>query len=184
VSDFPAKQFLGQRYEFAHLQPFEIALQLGLDDGTLHQLAVQISFSTHCFTEAFDPVKHQDHHRYNYRQELRAFDLQRYSCSLSLPSIIQNLPRCKVYRASNSNYTYVAQLQLEGVAQPYSLFFQFKPQVSSARGVLKMYVQSAYLSPLKTAKNAQSWRFIALAGSMAGVYGERKCKQRPKKKTP
>ncbi len=184
MSEFPAKQYLGQRYEFDHLKPMQVSLSFFDATGASHQMALQVSFSSHCFTEAFDFTKHQDHHRYTFKQELRAFDPQRYECSLSLPGIIQGLARCKVYRASNSNYTYVAQIKLDGTAQAYSLFFQLKPNALKAKDALKMYVQSAYLSPLKAARNAQSWRFTSLVGLVTGVFDAKDSSKRPKKKTP
>jgi hypothetical protein len=124
MSDFPSKHFQGKRYEFTHLRPLQMTLVCG--EANAQKIHIHTSFSIHCFTEAFDTAKHLDHHRYTFQQELRAFDPVRYECSLSLPDIIRGLARSKIYRASNSNYTYVAQIKLAESPQPYSIFFQLK----------------------------------------------------------
>ncbi len=54
---------------------------------------------------------------------------------------------------------------------------------NKAGHALKMYVKSAYLKPLVTKSNAQTWRFISLAGELSGAF-EKKKKNKPKKKTP
>lgn len=179
---FPKKHFEGKEYDFSHLKPIWVNVPLGADGSP--KLAIHVSYSCHCFSEEFDPLIHQEHHRYTFGDEMRAFDLPRYSCSLQLPSLIGALLTGKVYRANNDNYTYVAHIIFEELNQPYSVFFHLKKDKASD-GVavkLRMYVQSAYLSPLKASAGSQSWRFKSLAGGLAGIFETKAKKAKPKKK--
>lgn len=146
-------------------------------------VSVTVQFGSHCFTEKFDNALHLDEHRYVHLNELRAFDEERYRCSLQLPRIIDSMLGGKVYWSTES-YTYVAQITLatkEGV-RDYSLFFSLTKNVDSVRPALKMFVKSAYLRSLAAPPNADSWRFRALVGLKSGVY-EQKKKSRPRPKT-
>ena len=125
---------------------------------------------------------HQDHHRYMFRGELRAFDVLRYECSLQLPAIINAIFKGRIHLADGS-YTYVAHITLTRIpsSQAYSVFFSLEKDHSKAGHALKMYVKSAYLKPLVTKSNAQTWRFISLAGEVSGAF-EKKKKHQPKKR--
>ncbi|WP_300115418.1 hypothetical protein [Rhodoferax sp.] len=145
---------------------------------------LHVSFSIHCFTEEFNQTIHLDHHTYTHENETRAFELTRYNCSLQLPTLIDTMFKGKVYRAKNNNYTYVAQIALNGQSQPYSIFFDLKKDTGEVSVVptLRMYVQSAYMKPLQVSSNASNWRFGSLAGQIAGVFEKSVKKTRPKKK--
>jgi len=170
VSDFPHKPFEGQVYTFGHLSQRTLAVDLVVEKQPV-TVPVRVTFSCHCFTEGFDPDKHGDHHRYSHLGEERAFDLERFACSLQLPRVVDAILGGTIYR-SDQNYTYVAQIVLPPVAgqQPYSIFFSLEKTRKSVTPAVEMYVKSAYLSPLKHSPNAQSWRFRALVGEKAQVF--------------
>ena len=78
---FSNKQFEGVLYTFGHLSSFEHRVPLSASQA--QSVKLHVSFSSHCFTEAFDEAVHLDHHRYTHAGETRAFDLTRYRCSLN-----------------------------------------------------------------------------------------------------
>jgi hypothetical protein len=169
VTQFPAKEFMGRVYTFDHLKPYTVTVPLL--SAICPELPVSIGFGSHCFTEAFDHALHKEHHRYTYKCELRAFDLTRFECSLQLPGAITQLLSGKIYNA-NRSYTYVAQISLPDPLgrQNYSIFFSLERNKKTTHPALLMFIKSAYIKGLAAPKHAQSWRFAALAGQIAGVY--------------
>ena len=180
MSHFHHKDFQGVHYPLGHLDPF--CVDVPLDALATKKIEIQVTFGCHCFTEIFDEALHQDHHRYMFRGELRAFDVLRYECSLQLPAIINAIFKGRIHLADGS-YTYVAHITLTRIpsSQAYSVFFSLEKDHSKAGHALKMYVKSAYLKPLVTKSNAQTWRFISLAGEVSGAF-EKKKKHQPKKR--
>lgn len=182
MSDFPTKKFEGTLYTFHHLASSEH--QIPLSAANTDSAKLHVTYSIHCFTEEFDAAVHLDHHRYTHAGETRAFDVTRYECSLHLPGIIGNLARAKIYRARQNNYTYVAQIPLDGQQHPYSLFFTLKNVATAPGPLIRMYVQSAYVKPLTVSAHAQNWRFGSLLGQLTGTFPSSSKKERPKKKAP
>lgn len=149
---------------------------------------MHVSFGCHCFTEKFDAVQHRPDHRYTYKGELRAFNRQRYECSLQLPQLIKNMQKGRIYNADES-YTYTAHITLASITgqQTYSIFFSLQKDTSVQTSALRMFVKSAYLKPLVAKASAQSWRFISLAGQISGAFLPKERKSKPamkKKKAP
>jgi hypothetical protein len=178
VSDFANKTFEGQVYTFPHLAQMTLPVELVVQQEPI-RIPVRVTFGCHCFTEEFDPEKHGGHHRYRHLGEERAFDVERYQCSLQLPQVIHAMLSGTIYRADRS-YTYVAQIVLPHITglQPYSIFFSLEKARKSPSPAVEMFVKSAYLSPLKHSPNAQSWRFKALVGEKAEVFSPKKPKGR------
>lgn len=172
MSSFSHKAFGGQTYAFEHLHPRNLSVALKPPTGEVIA-KVQVSFGIHCFTEEFDHSKHGDHHRYTHGRELRAFNLERYECSLQLPSIVDAITGGKVYYAGDS-YTYVAHIEVPpgSAAQNYSLFFNLVKDASSTLQApqANMFIKSAYFRDLAAAQNGANWRFAALVGLNTGVY--------------
>ncbi len=160
---------MGQVYTFDHLKPYTV--KVPLQSTIWPELAVSIGFGSHCFTEAFDHAVHKNHHRYTHKGELRAFDMTRFECSLQLPDAITQLLSGKIYNA-NRSYTYVAQISLPDPRgrEKYSIFFSLERNKKIPEPALLMFIKSAYIKGLAAPKHAQSWRFAALAGQIAGVY--------------
>jgi hypothetical protein len=174
VHDFPNKTFQGTVYTFSHLAPTWLTVPLNIKGSQVNVVvSVKVTYGCHCFTEEFDEYLHSDHHRYTYLNELRAFDTQRYTCSLQLPQIMLSILRGQIYLADRS-YTYVAQINLPPASgfQKYSVFFSLNKKRDSKGPEVELYVKSAYLSALKPppSKNARKWRFGALIGQISGVF--------------
>lgn len=182
MSHFHSKSYQGTQYTFDHLDPF--VANVALDSAVTKHVELHVTFGCHCFTETFESPPHQDHHRYTFQGELRAFDVLRYECSLQLPAIVNAMFKGKIYRADGS-LTYVAHITLSSApgAQAYSVFFSLDRDKSKPGPALKMFVKSGYLKPLVTKSNAQSWRFVSLAGEVSGMF-QREPKTRPRKKAP
>lgn len=177
---FPQKHFEGVVYAFDHLAPF--SLQASLNAAGTVTVPLHGSYSSHCFTETFDSEKHLDHHRYTHAGELRAFDVTRFQCSLQLPAVMTSLLKGKIYRAKNNNYTYVAHITVADLNEPYSVFFDLKRDGTPEAPALRMFVQSAYLTPLVVGAHSQSWRFGSLAGQVTGLFTPPQKKPKPQKK--
>lgn len=183
MSNFPHKTFQGVTYQFGHLDPVQMKVALNVAGTNL--IDMHVTFGCHCFTEEFDKSKHTPGHSYTYKGEHRAFDVERYTCSLQLPQVMQSLLKGTIYHAKES-YTYVAHITLpvplaQG-PQSYSLFFSLEKDMTAAAPALRMFVKSAYLKPLVTAQDAQNWRFPSLAGQIAGVFPPKQKKPKPTKK--
>lgn len=172
MTKFAHKAFDGHIYTFDHLHTRELTIELKPPAGPV-EAKVQVLFGCHCFTEAFDDTKHGDHHRYTHRDEVRAFDLQRYACSLQLPALVDAMTQGKVYQSAQS-YTYVTQIQLPQASghSSYSLFFSLEKKSDSTVEApsATMFIKSAYMRDLAAPKNAPSWRYSALVGFNTGVY--------------
>lgn len=66
----------------------------------------------------------------------------------------------------------MAQISLPGSMgrENYSVFFSLERNKKISEPALLMFIKSAYMKGLAAPKHAQSWRFAALAGQIAGVY--------------
>jgi len=183
VTSFAHKTFEKKTYTFEHLVPMELAVHVKAK--AIEYVPLHVTFGCHCFTEEFEGAIHQDHHRYVHAGELRAFDTTRYACSLQLPHVMSRMLTGRVYLA-DSSYTYVAQIPLAGVAgmQNYSVFFNLEKDKRVPGLALRMFVKSAYLRDLASPKNAQSWRFAALAGETSGAFALKSPEDLEKKKGP
>jgi hypothetical protein len=181
MSNFRSKKFRGNVYTFDHLEPIKLKTALNAAETLFVDLSIE--FGCHCFTEAYDPEKHTPDYRYIHKNEIRAFDILRYQCSLYLPQLVVDLQRGLIYRADDS-YTYVARITLTASEndQPYSIFFSLQNLKGAANPALKMFVKSAYVKPLVAKPNAQSWRFASLAGQLSGVFATKGVKPKPEKK--
>lgn len=181
MSNFPNKQFEGRRYQFGHLEPMQMKLPLNAGKTTF--IDMHVAFGCHCFTEEFDASQHRPDHRYTYNGELRAFNTLRYECSLQLPRLMHAMQNGTIYNADES-YTYAAHITVESISGPqtYSIFFSLQKDCSVQTPALSMFVKSAYLKPLVAKTNAQSWRFVSLAGEISGAFPPKKKKPKPAKK--
>lgn len=182
MTNFPKKTFNGTTYEFTHLAP--VVLHVPVNTGQIAEVTVHVTFGCHCFTESFNPDVHQDHHRYTHLNELRAFDVERFQCSLQLPQVVSSMLGGRVYHADES-FTYVAQITLPPGAnqQSYSIFFSLRKDHRATAPTVKMYIKSAYLRNLASKSQAQSWRFAALVGTVAEVYPKKTKPSKPSRKT-
>lgn len=183
MSHFRHKQFEGIRYTFEHLAPMKIKLVLDAKASQIVDLLV--NFGCHCFTEKFNPARHTAHHRYVHKGELRAFSKHRHACSRGLPAAIHAMLHGTIYQA-RGHYAYYAHITLDSLAQAqqYAVFFDLKPYTNSTGTVLRLFVKSAYLKSPPIKPTTKSWRFVSLAGYLAGIYPWPQKTERQKKKAP
>ncbi|RIY39779.1 hypothetical protein [Neopusillimonas maritima] len=181
MSKFRQKQFQGKLYTFEHLKPIRLRVPLNATKSLALELMVE--FGCHCFTEEFDSQRHGLDHKYSHKNEVRAFDIERYECSLHLPAVINEMQRGMIYKVDRS-YTYAAHISLDSdnVPKTYSIFFSLAKVVCVDTFALKMFVKSAYLKPSVAKPNTQSWRFVSLAGQIAGAFPPKGKKVKPQQK--
>ena len=134
-------------YDLKHLTPLELAVQF--DDNTYKVL---VRFSCHCFTENFDPDRHDDQavcecRVCRGRQEKRALAVDRHQLSLQLPELFRDLNRNKtVYRTERRSFFFVRNMSVPGSSgsnEPYVVFFRpIKAGCSDIDVIIE--VESAY----------------------------------------
>lgn len=106
--------------------------------------SVNVNYSLHCFTrslvdgEVADPTKY-----YSDDRETRIFDERRYELSLRLPSIIDDLMSFKCFHTGRGNFFTVRILDEQGSRVEYEIYFTASR--SSNRGIVNLFVQSAYV---------------------------------------
>lgn len=148
----------GTTYDLGHLEPFKLPVDSQKVGKTL---IVDVRFSNHCFTNAYDialqlpdfPIL------YDAGGRERSFCMLRYELSMSLPALIQGMPNPKVSvweTAERRNWAYSVAMPVEGSPVPYHVFFELKRAQKDARALqdLSMVVESAYPEdPLKGPPN-------------------------------
>jgi len=139
VPYFPSLTINGQAIDLAHLEPLSLAFAVERLAG--RTLTIDVKFTNHCYTETFDPGRHDPAHVVMDRGRKRVFDPQRHDLSRHLPEIIRSLPARSVHiTRPGRNYVYVAQVDVQGSAYP--LFFHLRR--GAQRHDLTMVVESAY----------------------------------------
>ena len=156
------KCFEGQVYGLSHLDPFTLLVSVAETN-----FKVRVSFYHHCFTEKWDTIIHSPDYRYVAQNgsDLRAFNLERYELSKSLPDIIRRMPTGKVCFTNEQNFLKVNIIDHNGEAQKYVIFFKIIPARSRSHDVA-MLVQSAYIKE-SLPKNIDKIRFTTLVRKVA-----------------
>jgi len=127
-------------------------------------IAIEVRFSSHCFTEKAGPDDAPDL-LYIHAQERRRFDLIRYELSKRLPDLIRQLPGKSVYRSQTSNFFFLRATKGTEYPGPYVVFFNMR-KARQADIDLLMRIESAYAKPNMTTR-ASAVRFERLALSCA-----------------
>jgi hypothetical protein len=138
-------EFEGTVYDLTHLHPQRLSYrQAASDDKPERVYTVDVAFSLHCFTRGIKSGE-QLHHSLFYAdsRERRVFDFRRYALSRELPAIIEELHRRKCYHSGKGNFFVVELVTHEGERLNYEIYFEASR--SSRKGVLNLYVQSAYV---------------------------------------
>lgn len=105
---------------------------------------VDVIFSLHCFTrgpkvdERPDPAL-----LYSDPRETRIFDFQRYELSRQLPGIVEKLGEVRCYHTGRENFFTIHLIDQHGNQVEYEIYFTASR--SSKRGVINLFVQSAYI---------------------------------------
>ena len=151
----------GQTMSIAHLAPFDFACpcpEIG------RNLIIRAAFLNHCYTTAFDPMKHErgDIVLYDAPGRARVFDAVRHTLSHGLPQIVAGLPGQRVYQTTATrNYVYAVPMEIAG--EVYEVFFQVQRDRKDGRD-LRLTVESAYpmVHPVPLPKRPNSIRFNVL----------------------
>jgi hypothetical protein len=130
----------GRKLSTNHLAPMLVACPCEEIGG---KLSIRVIFSNHCYTERYDPDRHDVGQIYRRDSSgPRVFCPIRHKLSFRLPAIVGELMRQKVHQTAHRNYVYAVSLNVEG--QHYEVFLTL--QRDSTAGVdLRMTIQSAYV---------------------------------------
>jgi len=132
-------------YDLAHLHPLRMIFeQAAKQDKPARTYTVNVIFGLHCFTRGLTKNETPDAALlYADARERRLFDFQRYELSKSLPDIVRSLPNRKCYHTGKSNFFSIEQIDNQGNIVEYEIYFQATR--SSVKGILDLFVQSAYV---------------------------------------
>jgi len=135
----------GVVYDLSHLHPRRIEFVLSAKgDLPERRYRVQLIFGLHCFTRSSEPSEAVDPSLfYSDARETRVFCSHRYWLSKLLPAIVDNLPARPCYHTERGNFFVVEAVDEQGVTQKYEVYFTTSR--STQRGILNLYVQSAYV---------------------------------------
>lgn len=105
---------------------------------------IDVVFSNHCFSEAFDPAAHPGAVVEVWDGRMRrVFDQVRYDLSIALPGIVQSLPTSPVYRTPEANFVRITAPASGAPGVDYRMYFRLKKEGGSGHD-LKLRVESAY----------------------------------------
>jgi hypothetical protein len=118
--------------------------QAAKGDKQALQYKVDVIFGLHCFTRGIkaDEVI-DDQLLYSDSRESRIFDFQRYELSKQLPSIVETLVTRKCSHSGKGNFFTIELLTADQEIIQYEVFFEVSR--STQKGVLNLFVQSAYV---------------------------------------
>lgn len=132
-------------YDLSHLHPRRIEfVQAAKGDLPERRYQVQLIYGLHCFTrspapgEAIDPTW-----QYSDSREARIFCPRRYEFSKLLPGIVESLAARPCYHTEKGNFFVIELVDEVGITQQYEVYFTASR--ATERGVLNLYVQSAYV---------------------------------------
>lgn len=127
----------GKGLDFGHLEPFEFQC---VTSERPKGATIGVRFSNHCFTEAYDPAKHEGRPIHMDGNRQRAFCPVRYGLSVQLPELVRALPEGHVFMTPETNYV---RVELGGGVE-YRMFFNMRRAGKGTGHDISMYVESAY----------------------------------------
>lgn len=141
---FPALTIGDQTYDFAHLEPFYFSFYSEL---AKRELRVHVTFSTHCFSQAYDAAQHPVGEPIirDLSGRQRTFCPIRYRLAVLLPDVVQGLnhPQAKVREtAAQRNWAY--SMTIPDPSGPYHVFFEIRRSAANKPQDLNLVVESAY----------------------------------------
>lgn len=152
----------GSEHSIAHLSGMELTCPckpIGRD------LTIRVAFKNHCYTEDYDPEKHQPHEILitEAKDRYRVFCPIRYALSHRLPEILVRLPNEKVHQTAQvRNYVFVVPLEVDG--QFYEVYFMLQRAAANDKSDLRLTVESAYPNGgTNIRKRPNMIRFMVLA---------------------
>ncbi len=156
-------QHQGTAYDLSHLHPKPMVYRQAATGGKPErEYRVDVIFSLHCFTRGIkDGETPEAGLLYRDSRECRIFDFRSYALSKHLPGIIEGLPQRKCHHSGKSNFFVVEIVTEEGEKVDYEVFFEASR--SSKKGVVNLYVQSAYVRDAAHAGNQPKRKPIGFA---------------------
>lgn len=153
----------GKPVSLEHLEPFEFSV---IPKGLQVSATISVRFHDHCFTETFDPARHDTPilSAQASRHEQRAFDPVRYQLSHQLPGLIRGLDGKRIASTNQDNLVRFEQEQ----GGDYGVFFTLRRESPKRCG---LFVVSAYLldRPRQTIVTTGEMRFnVAVAMVLEG----------------
>lgn len=108
-------------------------------------VGIFVQFSTHCFTEDHDPIRHGADvpTLLDDRRQLRAYCPERYKLSKDLPDLIWSMAAQKVFLTPEANYMRLGA-RADGMPGEYRAYFNLKRATRIKGADLRLYVESAY----------------------------------------
>jgi len=146
-------EFQGVVYDLTHLHPKPLVYRQAATAGKPgREYRVDVLFSMHCFTRGIKAGENPDAALlYKDSRECRVFDFRRYALSKHLPAIVEGLHQRKCQHSGRGNFFVVEILTEEGKKVEYDIFFEASR--SAKKGVVNLYVQSAYVRDAEHAGN-------------------------------
>jgi hypothetical protein len=146
-------EYEGETYALEHLHPKVVVYeQPAANDKPARQYKVQLIYSLHCFTRKAESDETIDQALfYRDSRECRIFDFRRYGLSKQLPMIVEAFYCRQCYHTGKGNFFVVELIGEDGVKEEYEIYFEASR--SSVRGVLNLYIQSAYVRDKEHASN-------------------------------
>jgi len=129
----------GQTIDFAHLEPFQFTIAT---TARPKGAVVDVRFSNHCFSDAYDPARHPNPVDVWDRGQRRAFDQSRYDLSRGLKPIIEALPAASVFQTPEANFVRIVPPGDD--AQEYRIYFNVKRGGGAVDADVSLFVESAY----------------------------------------
>lgn len=155
---FKTKRLQGVEYPLGHLDNFRFQVFAGANTYTIETI-----FGCHCFTEEVK-THHTPDWLYHHRGERRAFSIERYDLSKSLPQLVIALGGKSVYYTKGANYFFMRAVP--GLVGPYVVFFDTFKSTKKPDVDVILNIQSAYCKP-KMAARAAPVAFPVLVEAMA-----------------
>lgn len=136
----------GQTYDFLHLEPFQMVVA---SQKAGRPLRIHVRFTTHCFSEGFNPATHPQSVLTfpDAAGRPRVFSGVRYDLSRHLPGTLQQLNHAKaqVWQTTQRR-NWVHSIMVASPAGPYHIFFELRRAPADERNLqdLNLTVESAY----------------------------------------
>lgn len=171
-----AFEFEGVIYDLAHLHPKRITfIQEAKDNKPERLYEVDVIFSMHCFTRGTKTGENPNTNLlYKDSRESRIFDFRRYELSKQLPKIVGELLRKKCHHSEKGNFFVVEVLTDKGERLNYEIYFDASR--SSKRGVINLFVRSAYVRDEEHRANIPKKKTIAFAVILFNILNNRPIK--------
>lgn len=163
-----------------HLHPRRVEyVQSAIAPQVPRRYLVQLIFGLHCFTrspapdETVDPTLH-----YSDSRETRLFCPRRYQLSFLLPAIMEELSERRCFHTGKGNFFVIEIVDEAGTAQAYEVYFLASR--SGQRGLLNLFIQSAYIRDKTHTNNRPTKKPIRLHAILHGALNGRMPREPPR----